>query len=247
MKKIGITGQSGFVGSHLYNTLGLNPGEYDRINFLKEYFENSDYLDAFVSQCDVIVHLAAMNRHPDPEVIHNNNVELVKRLAASLERTGSTAHVLFSSSSQEERDNLYGKSKREGREILAEWAVKSGGKFTGLIIPNVFGPFGQPNYNSFIATFCHKLTHNENPTIDNDSEVNLIYVGELVGEFLTQIKSGETKTEYTLEDSLDNSNWIVKGSSNGENGPIGELVSPDGTVFLISVTNEGRLVTTIKN
>lgn len=56
----------------------------------------------------------------------------------------------------------------------------------------------------------------------------------------------ETKTEYTLEDSLDNSNWIVKGSSNGENGPIGELVSPDGTVFLISVTNEGRLVTTIK-
>jgi UDP-2-acetamido-2,6-beta-L-arabino-hexul-4-ose reductase len=63
-----------------------------------------------------------MNRHPDPEVIFNNNVELAKKLKSSLERTGSKAHVLFSSSSQEERDNLYGKSKKEGRELFADWA-----------------------------------------------------------------------------------------------------------------------------
>ena len=198
MKKIGITGQNGFVGSHLYNTLGLNPEEYERVEFQKDYCQDPEKLDAFVAQCDVIVHLAAMNRHPDPEVIYNNNVELVKRLASSLERTGSTAHVLFSSSSQEERDNLYGKSKKEGRKILADWAENSGGNFTGLIIPNVFGPFGQPNYNSFIATFCHKLTHNETPAVDMDGEVKLIYVGELVQEMIDRIKSGETKAEYTV-------------------------------------------------
>jgi len=198
MKRIGITGQNGFVGSHLYNTLGLKSDEFERVNFERWFFEDSEKLDEFVKQCDVIVHLAAMNRHPDPEVIFNNNIDLVKALVASLERTGSTAHILFSSSSQEEKDNLYGKSKKIGREIFAEWAAKSGGKFTGLIIPNVFGPFGKPNYNSFIATFCYKLTHGETPDIDNDGEVKLIYVGELVQHIITKIEAAETNNSYEV-------------------------------------------------
>jgi UDP-2-acetamido-2,6-beta-L-arabino-hexul-4-ose reductase len=198
MKKVGITGQNGFVGSHLYNTLGLYPEKFERIHFERKFFDDQEKLDEFVGQCDVIVHLAAMNRHPDPEVIYNNNVELVQKLIESLEKTNSQAHILFSSSSQEEKDNLYGKSKKEGRELLADWAKKSGGKFTGMVIPNVFGPFGKPNYNSFIATFCHKLTHGESPVIDNDGEVKLIYVGELVQEIINQIEGEETKKLYEV-------------------------------------------------
>ncbi|OVE57621.1 polysaccharide biosynthesis C-terminal domain-containing protein [Chryseobacterium mucoviscidosis] len=198
MKKVGITGQNGFVGSHLYNTLGLQPEKFERISFERDFFDSPERLDDFVKQCDVIVHLAAMNRHPDPEVIFNNNVELVKKLTDSLQRTGSKAHVLFSSSSQEEKDNLYGKSKKEGRELFADWAKNNGGKFTGMIIPNVFGPFGKPNYNSFIATFCHKLTHGENPVIDNDGEVKLIYVGELIQEIINQIEVAETNELYDV-------------------------------------------------
>src|SRR5690606_24620080 len=102
------------------------------------------------------------------EFIYDTNVKLATDLSASLKRTGSKAHVLFSSSSQEERDNLYGRSKKEGREILAAQVNENGGIFTGLIIPNVFGPFGQPDYNSFVATFCHKLTHGGQPVIDTD-------------------------------------------------------------------------------
>lgn len=198
MKRIGITGQHGFVGSHLYNNLGLNTEEYQRIDFQTKYFDDPESLDQFVKQCDVIVHLAAMNRHPDPEVIYNQNVGLVKQLVASLERTDSKAHVLFSSSSQEERDNLYGKSKKEGRALFANWARNSGGIFSGMIIPNVFGPFGQPHYNSFIATFCHQLSHGESPSIDFDGEVKLIYVGELVQEILNQIETGKTQELYTV-------------------------------------------------
>ena len=77
---------------------------------------------------------------------------------------------MISSSSQEERDNLYGKSKKEGREALANWAQENGGKITGLIIPNVFGAFGKPFYNSFISTFCYQLTHCETPTIATVSD-----------------------------------------------------------------------------
>lgn len=198
MKRIGITGQNGFVGSHLYNTLGLAPEKYERINFERDFFDNAAKLDEFVGQCDVIIHLAAMNRHPNPEVIYENNIDLVKKLIASLEKTNSKAHVLFSSSSQEENDNLYGKSKKEGRELLSEWAAKNNGRFTGMIIPNVFGPFGKPNYNSFIATFCHKLTHGEQPVIDKDGDVKLIYIGELIREIIDQIESEESNKLYEV-------------------------------------------------
>lgn len=198
MIKIGITGQNGFVGSHLYNTLGLMPQEFITIDFHKNYFDSTEAMDQFTRQCDVIVHLAAMNRHPDPEVIYQNNVDLVKKLVSSLERTSSKAHVIFSSSSQEERDNRYGASKREGRRLLADWAERTGGIFSGLIIPNVFGPFGLPHYNSFIATFCHQLTHGQTPAIDMDGEVKLIYIGELVQEIIQQIRNGETKEEYAV-------------------------------------------------
>jgi UDP-2-acetamido-2,6-beta-L-arabino-hexul-4-ose reductase len=117
MKKIGITGQNGFIGKHLYNTLGLFPEEFERVDFQKDYFEDSQKLDAFVEQCDVIVHLAAKNRHNDPQVIYDTNIGLVQKLITSLEKTNSKAHVLFSSSTQEERDNLYGKSKKRGKRI----------------------------------------------------------------------------------------------------------------------------------
>jgi len=198
MKKIGITGQEGFVGKHLYNTLGLFPEEFERVNFERDFFQSEEKLDQFVSDCDVIVHLAAMNRHESQEFIYETNVKLTKDLAASLIRTNKKAHVLFSSSSQEEKDNLYGKSKKEGREILANWAKENGAIFTGLVIPNVFGPFGMPNYNSFIATFCHKLTHGEQPEIKSDGEVKLIYVGELVNEILNKIRKAKTEDYYEV-------------------------------------------------
>lgn len=199
MKRIGITGQNGFVGNHLYNTLGLFPEEFIRVDFKKEFFDDDRALDQFVSSCDVIVHLAAMNRHDSEQVIYDTNIGLAKDLVSSLERTGSKAHILISSSTQEERDNLYGKSKREGREMIADWAKTNGGKVTGLVIPNVFGAFGKPFYNSFIATFCYQLTHGETPTIANDGEVKLIYVQELVDAIIKEIHSEQSNPELWLE------------------------------------------------
>ena len=64
--------------------------------------------------------------------------------------------------------------------MLAQWAEKNGAIFTGMVIPNVFGPFGNPYYNSVVATFSHQLTHNENPKIDVDAQLKLIYIGDLV-------------------------------------------------------------------
>jgi len=95
-------------------------------------------------------------------------------------------------------DNPYGLSKKEGRELLMQWAERSGGKFTGLVIPNVFGPFGHPFYNSVVATFSHLLSRGEEPTLQDDKLLKLIYVGELTKVFGDCILNNTSDHEYLV-------------------------------------------------
>lgn len=203
MKKVGITGQNGFVGYHLYQSLKLYPEEFVLIDFERSFFDNEELLDSFVKQCDVIVHLAALNRHSDPNIIFDTNIELVNKLITALKRTQHTPHVIISSSTQEERDNIYGKSKREARSLLFTWAEENKAVFTGMIIPNVFGPFGRPFYNSVIATFCDQVARNDKPFIEVDNKLNLIYVGELVEEIIHSIRIEFNNAEYYVKNTTE--------------------------------------------
>tara|TARA_R110002051_G_scaffold223996_1_gene287172 strand:- start:3196 stop:4314 length:1119 start_codon:yes stop_codon:yes gene_type:complete len=249
MKKIGITGQGGFIGRHLYNTLALNPEEFERIPFESIFFEKDEAMDTFVTKCDVIIHLAAMNRHNDPNIIYKTNIELVNKLILSLERTKSQAHVLISSSSQEERGNLYGKSKKEGRILLSKWAKKNNGKMTGLIIPNVFGPFGSPYYNSVIATFSYQIANGVIPKIDQDGLLKLIYVGELVEEIIKNIRQENNqaiyKVPYTAEAKVSEILLMLKTfhTQYGNNGEIPELKNS----FELNMFNTYRCYINIKD
>ena len=198
MLHIGITGQAGFIGTHLYNFFGLKKEEASRIPFEDSYFDHPAKLEEFVSKCDVIIHLAALNRHHDPHTIYDTNVLLVNKLIKALETTGSRPHILFSSSTQEERDNMFGQSKLEGRRLLADWAQRNNANFTGMIIPNVFGPFGNPYYNSVVATFCHQVCHNEQPKIEVDAQLKMIYIGELVEIIWKAILNKEAMIEYRI-------------------------------------------------
>ena len=128
-----------------------------------------------------------MNRHEDQQVIYDTNVGLVQQLIDACNAANVQPKIIFSSSTQEERDNLYGKSKRDGRELLESWAKDKDGAVTSFVIPNVFGPFGKPFYNSFIATFCHQINQGEEPAIINDSQVNLIYINKLSEKFFNEI------------------------------------------------------------
>ncbi len=194
MIKVGITGQTGFVGTHLYNYLGLQD-DIERIPFGDDYFKDNTKLSEFVSSCDAIVHLAAMNRHNNPEVIYETNLKLINQIIQACETNNCKPHILFASSTQEERDNAYGKSKKEGRELLEQWAELNNAQFTGFVIPNVYGPYGHPYHNSVVATFCHQLTHNETPKIDKDGYLKLIYVDELVKKITKRIR--KVKEEHS--------------------------------------------------
>jgi UDP-2-acetamido-2,6-beta-L-arabino-hexul-4-ose reductase len=233
MTKIGITGQSGFVGTHLFNTLSLFPDKYELVSFNDLYFKDEDKLRGFVKDCDAIVHLAAMNRHHDPEVIYDTNLGLVNKLIRACEESRSVPHILFSSSIQEDRDNLYGKSKKEGRILFEQWARRNNAKFTGLVIPNVFGPFGNPYYNSVVATFSHQLHNNEKPQIEVDGELRLIYVGALVNEIIRQIDARHNKSVSFVENVILPHSYVIKVSdlldrlTGYKNNYIGSGIFPD--------------------
>ena len=173
--KIGITGSSGFIGYHTYTYLKYAT-DYDVIEIGRD-FNN----DKSIKNCDWIIHLAGMNRGDDKE-IYQTNVQLTSDL---LNNISDDTKVLFASSQQAEEDNLYGASKLECEEMLRD----ANSHHRSIRIPNVFGPFCKPNYNSFVATFCHKLCNDEEPEVMVDNTVQLTFVTDVVKMFIELIET----------------------------------------------------------
>ncbi len=195
--KIGITGQSGFIGTHLRNTMMRSPDKFFLIDFHRNYFLNDVELDKFCEQCDVIVHCASVIKTDDDD-FYQTNVLLAEKLANSLIRVGGDKHLVMTSSLQEDKDTSYGKSKKLARELLAQQSSQSNFSFTGMIVPNVFGPFMCPYHNSVIATFCQQIVKNETPKIIVDNTLSLIYIDELVKEIIDKVLNKENNPLYIV-------------------------------------------------
>jgi UDP-2-acetamido-2,6-beta-L-arabino-hexul-4-ose reductase len=201
--RVGITGESGFVGSFVRLKIIQSSESHTHIPSRDCFFQDPSVLRKFVHECDVIVHLAAMNRTDgEPSEIYETNMRLVQQLIEALQDHPGTPHVIFASSIQEERDNIYGRSKRDGRMLLAKWAMETQNPFSGLLIPNVFGPYGRPNYNSVVATFCHQLTQGETPIIDQDAEIPFIHVWDLAQKIHEHIENRITGDAIAVAESV---------------------------------------------
>lgn len=187
--KIGITGQSGFVGTNLSEELVKHPDKYVLIPFKDEFFQDETDLRNFVKQCDVILHLAALVRSPKKGDVYDTNIMLGNQLINAMIKEEVAPCVLFASSIQEFDDTEYGRCKKDTRIQLSRWAEFHQTGFVGMIFPNLFGPKARPNSHSFIATFCYKLTHKEEPTVLVDNSVSLKFIGNLIQELLETIDS----------------------------------------------------------
>ena len=196
--KLGITGGNGFVGNHLKNTIRFLHNNFEIIEFERVFFDQPNKIEEFVLECDVIVHLAGLNRHEDDKIIYQTNIDLAKKIIRACGKTNAKPHILFSSSIQEDKNNAYGNSKKVAHQLFLDWAKKTKTSFTGLIIPNIFGPFGEPNFNSVVATFCHQLTNGVKPKIDVDGDLNLIYVSELIDIIIEEINNNQFEEYKTV-------------------------------------------------
>tara|TARA_B100001939_G_scaffold275653_1_gene243722 strand:- start:2877 stop:3992 length:1116 start_codon:yes stop_codon:yes gene_type:complete len=199
--RIGITGHNGFIGYHLYQTLKYKFENYIVLPFQRSFFENPESLNSYVSSCDVIIHLAGVNRADSDNEVYDSNMQICTSLNNALLSSKFKGHLIFASSCQEDIKTPYGKAKKESRLILAQTIEELGGAFSGLVIPNVFGPFCKPNYNSFIATFCNKILNKEEPVIIKDEKLHLIYVGNLVNQIIKKINiESKIQKDYIIAD-----------------------------------------------
>jgi len=181
-KTIGITGADGLLGWHLRAFLRTD-ANLRVIPATRASFATAEELDAMVSECDVLVHLAGMNRGNDHEV-ETTNVALAEALVEACVRTESVPHVIYSNSIQCTQDNGYGRSKRCAAQRLQRWADRAGAVFTDVVLPHVFGESGRPFYNSAVSTFCYQLANDLQPEIRKDIELELLHAQQFARKIL---------------------------------------------------------------
>lgn len=186
MKKIGITGQTGFVGGHLAKMVDER-NDLELVPFDRVWFDKPAKMQAFVRECDIIIHLAGLTRHADQDYLYKTNVGLCQKLIDAMEAENAMPLVMFSSSIHEFREIAYGRAKLEGGRLLSEWADRHRASARRYIFPNVYGPEAKPFYCSFIANFAYQLTHNQEPQIQIDAPIRLVYVKNLCRFLLSEI------------------------------------------------------------
>ncbi|MHC9510140.1 UDP-2-acetamido-2,6-beta-L-arabino-hexul-4-ose reductase [Kangiella sp. M94] len=196
--KLLITGANGFVGKnlqvHLNEIQDINYTSFTRDNDIEE-------LDELLADVDVVIHLAGINRPQQDSEFKQGNVDLTEALIKSIAKQQRKIPIIYSSSIQAEQDNPYGRSKKAAEDLLIENSGNTGSQVKIYRLANVFGKWCKPNYNSMVATFCHNITRDLPVQIHNhDAEVNLVYVDDVVNEFISTAK--HLHASATSEDEL---------------------------------------------
>lgn len=190
--KIGITGADGFLGFHLRAFLHSCGGHEVRLA-TRATFGDPVALDTFARDLDGVAHFAGMNRSNDASV-EATNIALASELVAAFRRTGARPILAYSNTIHLHRDNDYGRGKRVAADRLEEWATDVGSPFANFVLPNTFGEFGRPYYNSVVSTFCHQLAKGKIPAVHVDAELELVHAQDVVRRFAEALMRRESGT-----------------------------------------------------
>jgi UDP-2-acetamido-2,6-beta-L-arabino-hexul-4-ose reductase len=178
-----ITGSSGFIGKNLIEAL------LRRENINLFYFDKDDTfetLQSHLEKADFVYHLAGINRAEREEDFEEGNVRLTKKVVNILSELNRPIPIVISSSTQAELDNVYGISKKRAEEVLIEYSKSYNAPICIFRLPNVFGKWSRPNYNSVVSTFCYNISHNLDITITDESkEINLVYIDDVINAFIS--------------------------------------------------------------
>lgn len=183
--KVLITGSQGFLGKNLCAHLQTMPN----VQIFKfDHTSDPSLIEEYTAKCDFVFHLAGVNR-PKRLEEYAENVLFTRKLLKNLQLNQNKAPILFSSSIQAELNNAYGGSKKKAEEILWDYQRETGVSVYLYRLPNVFGKWSRPNYNSVVATFCNAAAKGENLRIhDAEAPVPLVYVDDVIEEFLRVMK-----------------------------------------------------------
>ena len=225
--KILITGSRGFIGRNLLAEL-KNRGYTEIFQFDRD--TDLSLLYKYCKEVDFVFHLAGVNRPIDQSEFIKGNVEFTSTLLNALKASCNRCPVMISSSVQAELNNSYGESKRAGEHLLFDYNKETGSRVLIYRLPNVFGKWSKPNYNSAIATFCHNIARDLPVEVkDPDKQIKLVYIDDVINELLNSLEGKENKVNQYCEVATVHS------------ATLGDIVN------LISTFRRGRLDNTVPN
>ena len=209
-----VTGAKGFVGKNLCAALKNIRDNKDRTRNIKieEIFEydidtEKALLDSFCEKADFVFNLAGVNRPKETAEFMQGNFGFASELLNTLKKHNNKCPVMLSSSIQAtligRYDSDYGRSKKAGEDLFFKYSEETGAKVLVYRFPNLFGKWCRPNYNSAVATFCSN-TANDLPITVNDrnTELELLYIDDLVTEMLDALEKKEHHCEFDGIDTV---------------------------------------------
>jgi UDP-2-acetamido-2,6-beta-L-arabino-hexul-4-ose reductase len=226
--QIVVTGAGGFVGKNLVVRLG--EAGYTNVGQLTRDMCEAAFAAA-IGSADAIFNLAGANRPEDPAEFYTANRDYVARICDAIEAGGRHPLVVHSGSAKAGEDNDYGRSKLQGEEILATRAAQGGYPAVIQRLPNIFGKWARPNYNSGVATFCHNVARRLPITVnDPAAPLSLLYVDDLIDQWLELLAdppAGVVRPEphkvyqTTVGDVADTIRGFASDRENALIGPVG--------------------------
>lgn len=196
--KVLITGSNGFIAKNLVTTLKT----MQNIEILYFGRENSlSDLEQLIADADFIFHLAGVNRPENTSEFYEGNSDLTQNIIDTLNKFKKQTPILLSSSIQVGLDNDYAKSKLISEQSVEKYALDNKVNCFIYKLPNVFGKWCKPNYNSVIATWCYNIANGiEIQVSDRSTELELVYIDDVVHAFIEQLFRTETeKTYFTID------------------------------------------------
>lgn len=200
--KILVTGAKGFVGRNLVETLKNIRDGKDKTRGVDSNIEIFEFdidtpeelLQKYANEADFVFHLAGVNRPKEEKEFMEGNFGFTSKLLDALKEYDNKAPVLITSSIQAELDNPYGRSKKAGEDLMFSYGEDNEVKVLVYRLPNVFGKWCRPNYNSAVATFCHNIAHDLPITVnDREHMMTLVYVDDVVDEMINALSGRENK------------------------------------------------------
>lgn len=189
--KVLITGAEGFIGKNLVVRLRELPS-FSVIKVLRS--DSEDILRTKLSNADVLIHLAGVNRPKNSEDFDAGNIKFTDTLCKLMLELNVKIPILFSSSTQASLDNAYGQSKRTAEIILGNYSKNSNTSVVIYRLPGVFGKWCKPNYNSVVSTFCNNIANGLPIKINDPTHVlDLVYIDDVIDSFIECLKSTPLK------------------------------------------------------
>ena len=178
------------------------------IDEIYEYDLDTDpsMLDDYCAKADFVFNLAGINRPKNQAEFMAGNFGFASDLLDALKKHQNRCPVMLSSSIQATLigrygQSDYGKSKLAGEKLFFSYSHETGAPVLVYRFPNLFGKWCRPNYNSAVATFCYNIAHGLPIQVNDPStELELLYIDDLVEEMLDALEGKAHRCEY---DGLD--------------------------------------------